>query len=89
MARYGGDEFVLILEEISDSDQIIHIINKIKSAFPISCIGGKENYKINMSVGCAFFPDEGYSFNQLIEIADQNMYQDKRDFYSAIENEKD
>lgn len=33
VARYGGDEFVLILEEISDIDQIIHIINKIKSAY--------------------------------------------------------
>lgn|GEM_PF-3168024 len=83
VARYGGDEFVLILEDIAHSDQIAQIITKIKASFPVNCINSEENYKINMSIGCAYFPDEGYSFNELIKIADQNMYQDKKDFYSS------
>lgn len=89
VARYGGDEFVLILEEIDNSSEITHIITKIKDAFHIACINGKEEYKINMSIGCSYFPDEGYSFNQLIEIADKNMYQDKKHFYDLRKNLKD
>ena len=49
----------------------------------MSYINGEENYKINMSIGCAYFPDEGYSFNELIQIADENMYQEKKSFYSS------
>lgn len=82
VARYGGDEFVLILEDIAHIDQIAQIITKIKASFPLSRINSEENYKINISIGCAYFPNEGYSFNELIQIADQNMYQDKKDFYS-------
>lgn len=83
VARYGGDEFVLILGEIDNINQINQIIAKIKAVFPISCINGDENYKINMSIGSAYFPDEGYSFNELIQIADENMYQEKKSFYSS------
>lgn len=89
VARYGGDEFVLILEEIDNSNQINHIITKIKAAFPVTCINDKEEYEINLSIGSACFPDDGYSFNQLIEIADKNMYQDKNDFYNFAKNLND
>ena len=83
VARYGGDEFVLILEEIEHSSAITQIISKIQEAFPIRCINGAESYRINMSIGYAYFPDEGYSFNELIQIADKNMYQEKKNFYSS------
>lgn len=83
VSRYGGDEFVLILDDITDSNQIIDIVTKIKAAFPITRINDEEEYEINMSIGCAYFPDDGYSFNQLMKVADQNMYQDKNDFYNS------
>jgi len=89
VSRYGGDEFVLILEEIDHIDQITHIIAKIKAAFPVACINGKEEYEINMSIGSACFPNDGYSFNQLIATADKNMYQDKNDFYNSDKNLND
>lgn len=81
IVRYGGDEFVLILENIDDLNQVTKVITKIKEAFPISYINAEENYKIHMSIGSACFPDEGYSFNELIKIADQNMYKEKKSFY--------
>ena len=86
VARYGGDEFVLILEDIDNSDQIDQVVTKIKAAFPVSCIDGDEHYKINMSIGFACFPDDGYSFNELIQIADQNMFQEKKEFYGSDES---
>lgn len=83
ITRYGGDEFVLIVENIDNVDQITQVVAKIKAAFPISSMNGEENYKINMSIGSACFPDEGYRFNELIEIADHNMYQEKKEFYRS------
>ncbi len=83
ITRYGGDEFVLILENIDNIDQITQVITKVKAAFPISSMNGEENYKITMSIGSACFPDEGYRFNELIEIADHNMYQEKKEFYCS------
>ncbi|MCW8821061.1 MAG: diguanylate cyclase [Sulfurovum sp.] len=62
---------------MADNNQIVDIVTKIKSVFPATCINGKEEDEINMSIGCAYFPDDGYNFNQLIVIADRNMYQDK------------
>ncbi len=34
-----------------------------------------------MSIGSATFPEDGNDFNQLIQIADKNMYKQKNHFY--------
>jgi diguanylate cyclase (GGDEF)-like protein len=82
VARYGGDEFVLILEDIGHSDQISKIVMTIKAAFPMTIIQDEQACKIDMSIGSACFPDNGNNFNEIIQIADQNMYQEKKYFYS-------
>ena len=86
VSRYGGDEFVLILEDITRSNQIRQIVDKIRSAFPVSIMNGEQACQINMSIGSAFFPNEGSNFDQLIKIADQNMYQEKKHFYNLLQN---
>ena len=86
VSRYGGDEFVLILEDITRSNQISQIVDKIRSAFPVSIMNGEQACQINMSIGSAFFPNEGSNFDQLIKIADQNMYQEKKHFYNLLQN---
>lgn len=88
VARYGGDEFVLILEDIivAHDNQTSRIVAKIKAAFPITIMNGEQACQINMCIGSACFPDEGSSLNQLIQIADHNMYQEKKRFYGFLEN---
>lgn len=82
VCRYGGDEFVLIIENVADNNQIVDILIKIKATFPITSINAAEGYEINMSMGTACFPLDGHNFNQLLQIADYNMYQEKKRFYS-------
>lgn len=82
VSRYGGDEFVLILEDLSLCDQMVHIVNKIKSAFPATIMNGQEACQIKMSIGSACFPDDGINFNDLIQVADKSMYQEKKHFYA-------
>ena len=82
VCRYGGDEFVLVLEDIEYSDTIAQIVMTIKAAFPITVMHGHEACEISMSIGSACYPVDGKTFHQLIRVADQNMYQEKNRFYN-------
>jgi diguanylate cyclase (GGDEF)-like protein/PAS domain S-box-containing protein len=81
VARYGGDEFVLILEDIDHSKEIATIVSKIQAAFPLTVTESGKSCQINISIGSAYSPDEGNNFNELIQVADTNMYKEKKYFY--------
>lgn len=81
VSRYGGDEFVLILEDIAYSETVAQILIAIKAAFPITVMHGDEACQISMSIGSACYPADGRTFHQLIRVADKNMYQEKKRFY--------
>jgi diguanylate cyclase (GGDEF)-like protein len=77
--RMGGDEFLLIFPDSSLKD--LSIIDKrfnknlIKLNQTI-----KKHYKIGFSIGISYYdPDNPQSLNELICIADQRMYEDKKD----------
>jgi len=77
--RMGGDEFLLIFPDSSLKD--LSIIDKrfnnnlIKLNQTI-----KKHYKIGFSIGISCYdPDNPQSLNELIRIADQRMYEDKKD----------
>jgi diguanylate cyclase (GGDEF)-like protein/PAS domain S-box-containing protein len=82
VCRYGGDEFVLILEDIAYSDTIAQIVIAIKAAFPITVMQGSEACEITMSIGTACYPADGRTFHQLIRVADKNMYEEKNRYYN-------
>jgi diguanylate cyclase (GGDEF)-like protein len=72
IARWGGDEFILLIpsSKIIESSQIIKRINNNSS----SAING---LCINISVGSAVYPDQGNNLEELIKVADKNMYRHK------------
>lgn len=74
LARYGGDEFAILITPLID-EQIISIIqNKIEAVIskPFDISGNKIN--LGMSIGVAIYPDVATSKEALFEIADQRMY---------------
>lgn len=81
VCRYGGDEFVLILEDITHGESIAQIVTTIKDAFPITVTYGDKSSQVSMSIGSACYPQDGRTFHQLIQVADQKMYQAKNSFY--------
>lgn len=76
--RIGGDEFIVLLENISDQEKAFLVGEKIRKSllevFDIEEI----KHSISSSIGIAIFPDHGSSEADLIRGADQAMYHAKR-----------
>ncbi len=77
VSRHGGDEFIVILSELREKDAIIRIAEMIlrKTEEPITLDG--HELSLTMSIGIAVYPDDGQSFETLLNNADAAMYQAK------------
>ncbi|MGE4299684.1 MAG: diguanylate cyclase [Desulfovibrionaceae bacterium] len=77
VARVGGDEFVLVLPEISDCAAAMALADKIvdRVARPVEIKGHRLD--VSLSVGVAFFPEHGEEAKQLFDRADAAMYEAK------------
>lgn len=77
LARVGGDEFTLLLPQITHVNEADAIANKlIKSVMAPFYINKKKHF-LGASIGIAFYPDDGVTRDSLIRAADHAMYQVK------------
>lgn len=78
-ARYGGEEFALILIETNKNSAGI-VAKKIKDLVEAHKFKYEEtqpNGKITVSMGVATFPQDGDSFDALVDLADKRLYHAK------------
>lgn len=75
LARYGGDEFLILMPQTGASDAEILLKRVQEAVYGMELPGG---YRIGVSGGVASFPDDGSSIDQLINLADKRMYQNKQ-----------
>lgn len=75
-ARYGGDEFVLILPSITDDSSIKKVIGEINT-YCTNLSVDEIHYQLRFSAGWAVYPYDGETIIELIEHADSRMYSDK------------
>jgi len=78
VARLGGDEFGVILSEVRDRDSAEKTIDRIVSEISKPFTFENNPLKIEASIGMALFPEDAEGMDELIEKADQAMYQVKR-----------
>lgn len=78
LARIGGDEFVLLLEDITDNNDISRMADILISALDKPFTINAQPVLLNCSIGIATFPDSGDDFDTLIKTADFAMYKSKR-----------
>ena len=78
VARMGGDEFVVLLENIELPGHASNVAKKIRSAIsqPIQIEG--RSLCILPSIGIALYPDHGEEAHQLLRHADEAMYFEKK-----------
>jgi diguanylate cyclase (GGDEF)-like protein/PAS domain S-box-containing protein len=77
LARFGGDEFVILFENISDKKDVSIMIETLTKALkPAFSING-DKINISCSIGVAIFPDDGITTDCLLVAADAAMYLNK------------
>ena len=76
LARVGGDEFLLLLTEITDEKQAVTIVEKIMHRFTKIFSIKNKKIKVTLSIGIALYPKNGKHL--LIEKADAAMYYAKK-----------
>jgi diguanylate cyclase (GGDEF)-like protein len=78
VGRLGGDEFLLLLQEIHDLEDATTIADKIVHSFkePITVEG--HDFYLTASMGIAICPDDGNDLETLIKKSDASMYYSKR-----------
>ncbi len=74
LARYGGDEFVVLMPQTESSSSKI-IIKRLQEA--VSNLDLPGDSKISLSFGIAGYPEDGDNADQLLNIADRRMYENK------------
>ncbi|MFM9280793.1 EAL domain-containing protein [Paenibacillus jiagnxiensis] len=79
VSRMGGDEFTILLQEITDHTEAIHVAEEIIKAFekPFA-VDGYEFY-ITASIGIVFYPQDGTNVEMLMKNADIALYRMKDD----------
>jgi diguanylate cyclase (GGDEF)-like protein/PAS domain S-box-containing protein len=91
-ARFGGDEFLLVLRNIHDAAAVHAVAAKLvqRLAQPFA-VAGQRTY-CGGSIGVALCPDDGLSVDELIKRADAAMYSAKaagRGQYRLYSNDMD
>jgi diguanylate cyclase (GGDEF)-like protein/PAS domain S-box-containing protein len=77
VARMGGDEFMILLQEIEDEGSVITISRKIVEAFREPFTVHDQDLCITTSVGVAIYPHDGEDIDTLLKNADIAMYRAK------------
>ncbi len=82
VARYGGDEFVILLRDATRPGAQI-VANRVREILADRPLRGVPGYRVAVSVGAALFGEDGVTGEELLGAADQAMYADKRTHKAA------
>ena len=77
VARFGGDEFILLIDDIHDVHEISLIAEKMLAAVAEPIKLDHHEYALTASIGISLFPGDGASQDVLLQRADTAMYEAK------------
>ncbi|MFA5400524.1 MAG: sensor domain-containing diguanylate cyclase [Dehalococcoidia bacterium] len=77
IARVGGDEFVLVMQETDRIKDATTIAQKILDSFRAPLIIESHRVDLSTSIGIAIYPDDGLELETLIKKSDAAMYYSK------------
>ncbi|MCX5865038.1 MAG: EAL domain-containing protein [Deltaproteobacteria bacterium] len=77
VARYGGDEFIVLFEGVEQEEDVLLAAKRIiEGLAPVVSLQGEDFY-LTVSLGIAFYPEDGQDQDTLIKNADTAMYRAK------------
>src|SRR5581483_1348734 len=77
VARFGGDEFVIVLGESCDTAALTASMEKVMAAIGEPILWKGTVLRIGASVGLARYPEDGIDAHSLLQRADESMYREK------------
>lgn len=77
VARYGGDEFVILVSDLDDADHVVGIMHKLVAAFETALRVAERDLFISFSAGIAIGPHDGHDAQTLLKNADSAMFRAK------------
>ncbi len=79
VARFGGDEFVVLAEDIKDKEDVCGIVGKVdEEIFRPFQLKEAVKVTISTSIGVAIYPRDAEDMESLLRIADTAMYEAKK-----------
>ena len=77
LARWGGDEFVAMLEEVDSANDVALVARRVLESLATPCVLDDQEFVITASVGISAYPDDGHDAQSLLKAADIAMYRAK------------
>ncbi len=77
IARFGGDEFIILLPGIHHVEDINHVISKIHKSFQNPWVVSDNKFYITTSIGITLYPNDGNNVESLLKNSDIAMYRAK------------
>ena len=78
VSRHGGDEFVVLLTEVSQASDAVVVADKMLALLGVPSSIGPHRVQLAASIGISIYPEDGEDAVTLIERADAAMYRAKR-----------
>ena len=94
VCRFGGDEFVILLENLNNSNDAGRVAQRILDVLQTPLTASVGEQFVSTSIGIAVFPDDSQDSDELMRKADNAMYHAKENgknnsqFFSTEMNEK-
>lgn len=85
IARYGGDEFIVVIQQVNDPRMIDNYVKSLRSNLDSFNKTGTFPMKLSISLGIAYYPKEGISTPEdLLKAADEQMYEEKQRHHAEM-----
>ncbi len=78
VARYGGDEFVIVMADVNHISEVTTMAQKVDSLLIEPIDLGTSEASIGASIGIALYPHDAVTPEELINVADEAMYVAKK-----------
>jgi len=78
VSRQGGDEFIVLLPEVGEVQDVVHIAENLIKDMVRPHMVGDHLLHVTMSIGISIYPDNGINIETLFKNADTAMYHAKK-----------
>lgn len=79
LARFGGDEFIVLLPDVIDIEEVTAIARRLLEVVGQAVCLNDQHFRVGGSLGISLYPDDASNAEQLLQHADAAMYRAKQE----------